>query len=525
MSTRTTQRHSARPRSAKPPLLDDSPVTGWRRAAADWTVVGASTAVCHLLGVVTSLLLRLLLSPAQMGIWQTIKMLLAHGNYANLGISKGALREYIIARGAAAREPHGQQADMLQADHSVNEEQHWLNLAFSFNTLTSLIYAALMLGAAAWILLTGSDVWTHAWAAGFATVGLLAVLSRYFTFHVTILRAQQSFATTAKLSILEAVLTLFVACGLTYCFGLTGLYLGTLIVMLGACFYVVRNRSVSLAWAWNWPEMRRLIRIGGPILLAGTTMTLLRSLDKLAILAWFPDREFQLGCYSLALMAATQLFGLGTMFSMVMSPRYGEKLGHSRDPDAVARLAARATEIQAAAISLPAAWTLVAAAPLLGWLLPSYATGLPSLILLMPGVICLTIALPAQDYLVAINRQNHALAIVLLTTVLAAAGNGLALVAGFGLAGVAVATSLGYAIYMILTIATSIWSAVDRRTRLRSLTIVLLVTLPSTLLAWHWATHSITLDADWHTWATIAARGLGVTLVWSLSAALAWRWR
>ena len=518
MSVRTPQQRSTRSvRHAR----DDAPVTGWRRAAADWTVVGASTALCHALGVATSLLLRLILSPAQMGIWQAIKMFLAHGNYANLGISKGAIREYTIARGARAREAAAHAVSPADSE----DARRWLHLAFSFNTVTSLIYALLMSGAAAWIFFGTSDVWTSAWAAGFAMVGLLAVLSRYVTFHVTILRARQAFTITSKLSILEAVLTLVVACGLTYCFGLTGLYFGTLVVMLGAALYVVRNRGASLAWAWNWPEMRRLIGIGAPILLAGTTMTLLRSLDKLAILAWFPDREYQLGCYSLALMAATQLFGLGTMFSMVMSPRYGEKLGHSRDSGAVARLAARTTEIQAAAITLPAAWTLVAAAPLLGWLLPDYAAGLPSLVLLMPGVICLTIALPAQEYLVAVNRQKQALGILVLTTILAAVGNGVALIAGYGLAGVAVATSLGYAIYMLLIISTSIWTAVDRRTRRRSLTLVLLITIPPTALAWYLASDPITLTADWHTWANVGVRALLVSIAWSLGATLAWRWR
>jgi O-antigen/teichoic acid export membrane protein len=497
-------------------------VTGWRRAAADWTVVGGSTLFCHALGAVTSLLLRMFLSPAQMGIWQAIKMFLAHGNYANFGISKGAIREYTIERGARARE-----AEMEGTTAGESEAaQRWLRLAFSFNTVTSLAYALLMLGVAGWILFGSSDIWSTAWAAGFAIVGLLAVLSRYVTFHVTILRARQAFTVTSKLAILEAVLTLVVACGLTYRFGLTGLYFGTLIVMLGAGLFVVTHRGASLGWTWDWPEMRRLIGIGAPILMAGATMTLLRSLDKLAILVWFPDREHQLGCYSLALMAATQLFGLGTMFSMVMSPRYGEKLGHSRDPNAVARLASRTMEIQAAAITLPAVWTLVAAAPLLGWLLPRYASGLPSLVLLMPGVICLTIALPAQEYLVAINRQKHALGIVVLTTILAAVGNGVALYYGYGLAGVAVATSLGYAVYMLLITSTSIWTAVDRRTRRRSLGLILLVTVLPVGLAWYWATSPITLTtSDWHTWGAVGLRTLLVTLAWALCAAIAWRWR
>ena len=76
-----------------------APVTGWRRLARDLAAVGGSTAVCHLLGVANSLLLRAALSPSQMGVWQGLKLLLGYANYANLGASKGAARELSIALG------------------------------------------------------------------------------------------------------------------------------------------------------------------------------------------------------------------------------------------------------------------------------------------------------------------------------------------------------------------------------------------------------------------------------------------
>ena len=132
---------------------------------------------------------------------------------------------------------------------------------------------------------------------------------------------------------------------------LAGLCAGTLLVVLVALLFVVRHRAVDLGWAWNFAEIRRLVAIGCPILLTGTVSSLLRSLDKLMILGYTSDREFQLGCYSLALMVTSQLFGLGNMLSTVTGPRYGEKYGHSGDARAVARVAARASELVAAAMA------------------------------------------------------------------------------------------------------------------------------------------------------------------------------
>lgn len=80
-----------------------APAGGWRRVAIDWLTVSGATAICHALGMVTSLLFKVLLDPAQMGIWQALKMLLSYGNYANLGISKGAIRDYTVALGRGMR--------------------------------------------------------------------------------------------------------------------------------------------------------------------------------------------------------------------------------------------------------------------------------------------------------------------------------------------------------------------------------------------------------------------------------------
>ena len=478
---------------------------------ADWLTVGSATAVCQVLGAATSLLLRLLLSPAQMGIWQAVKLLLSYGNYANLGISKGAALEFNVAlgRGDSAAARRG------------------LNLAFTVNTLSSLLYAAVLAAGAVWIAVDHSlrsgargNLWGDAWAVGLVVAGGLAVLSRHVTFHVTILRAQQAFVTTAQLSILEAVLTLIV-CGLaTWRFGLPGLYGGTMVVMLGALAFLRRYAGAAFRWAWQTAEIRRLIGIGAPILLTGTVSSLFQSLDKLMILAYLSDREFQLGCYSLAVMVSGQLFGLGNMLATVTAPRYAESYGRWGDRRLVARLAARASELQAAAMALPAAVALLAAPPLLMRILPDYRTGLPPLVWLVPGVVASVLALPGSQYLVAVGRQRRALAAVLVATALAALGNHVMLRGGYGLTGVAAATATGYAIYYVLVVAVSLWGDLDWPGRIRyvaMLTLALGPTLGSAAwLQWAWPTR----QTDW---ANILAKVAAVTVVWALTIAVGWR--
>jgi len=497
---------AARPATGLPAsgFAAPAPVSGWRRLVADSVMVSGAAAVCQVLGAATSLLLRVLLDPAEMGVWQAVKLLFSYGNYANLGISKGAARELTVAlgRGDTSRAKHG------------------LDLAFTVNTLTSLAYAAVLIGAGVWVGLSGGGTWAGAWAAGLALVGTLAVVTRYVTFHVTILRSRQDFKTTSQLSILEAALTLTI-CGLaTWRWGLVGLYGGTLAVTLGALAFVWRRRAVTLGWAWDRSEIRRLVAIGGPILLAGTVSSLFRSLDKLMILAYLSDREYQLGCYSAALMVAAQLYGLGNMLSIAMGPRYGEKYGQSGDRGEVARLAARATELHAAVMALPAGLAIVAAPPLLARLLPDYRIGLAPLVWLVPGVLAMCVALPAAQYLIAVDRQRRALVAVVIATLLAAVGNHLALTGGYGLVGVAAATAAGYVAYCVLSVRISMWTELDRACRLRYLAMLGLTLAPTITLAIALERIEPAVEAGW---TVTAVKAAAVVLVWSLTVALGWR--
>lgn len=495
--------HAPRP---TPHVSSPAPTGGWWRVVVDCLTVSGATVVCSLLGMVTSLLFRMLLDPAQIGIWQGLKVFLSYSNYANLGVSKGATRDFTVAMGRG----------------DTDTARHGLNLAFAVNTLSSLVFAAIPIGVGLWLGL--SSGWTSGWAVGLLVIGVLIVQQRHYTFQVTILRCTQAFGLTSRISILEAVLTLAL-CGLaTWLWGLWGLFGGTVAVM-GLTLLVVQHRAaVPLTWAWNTPEIRRLIAIGSPMLLAGTVSTLFRSLDKLMILGYLSDREFQLGCYSVALLVTTQLYGLANMLSIVMGPRYGETFGQSGSRSEVARLASRATELQSAAMALPSALAIVLAPALLAWLLPDYRSGLAPLVWLVPGSIALSLALPASQYLIAVDRQGRALAAVVIATLLAAAANHVALITDTGLVGVAAATTLGYSTYALLTLAISLWPELNARERVRLVAMQALINVPPILLALGLETLCPGPAASWP---LNAAKVAAVLAVWAWTVALGWhhgRW-
>jgi O-antigen/teichoic acid export membrane protein len=428
-----------------------APLDGWRRALLDSLRVSASTIAGQILGAATSLLLRGLLDPARMGVWQGLKLLLSYGNYTNLGITKAAAQEISVATGSG----------------KLAEARPGLNLAFSFSTLSSALFALSLLVVAGWTAARGdlSSPLTRAWIVGLVAVAALAMLQRYVTFHVTILRARQEFALTSWLTLLEAVLTLAVSAAAVWLWGVYGLYVATLIVLLGSWAFL-QGRSERLRFAWDWVEIRRMIGVGCPLLAAGVASSLFRSLDKIMILAYMEQGEHHLGCYSLALMLTAQLYGLANMASAVMAPRYAAIFGRTGDVRDAARLAARASELQAAALVLPAALAMIAAPPVLAWLLPAYREGLTPLFWLVPGTLAVSLALPASQYLVAVNRGRSVLAALLAAIGVAAVGNHFALTLHTGLAGVAIATLVADIFYLLVLVAISLWPHLDTYARL-----------------------------------------------------------
>jgi O-antigen/teichoic acid export membrane protein len=494
----------------------------WRGVLRDSLLVSLAAAVAQALGVVTSLLLRWLLPPAHMGIWQGLKLLLSYGNYCNLGASKAAARQVGLARGDGLR----------------HLAQHAVNVAHTVNTLASALYAAALLAAGAWLWMAGSGPYARLWAAGLLAVAALTWLQRYVTFLVTIRRAEQDFRLTALLNVQEAVLTLLLGAALTWLWGLPGLYVATAAVLVaslvslryarrsGICAMVHRHsESIVPRWAWDLAEARRLVAIGAPILLAGVVSSLFRSIDKIMLLAYLPDGEFQLGCYSLALLVAAQLYGLANMLSLVMGPRYAEALGRTGSPRHVARLAARACELQAALLSLPAGLALACGAAVLGWLLPEYRAGLEALGPLVPGAVALGVSLPCSGYLVAAARGRAALLIVGAATVLAAAANHVALRGGWGLRGVAVASAAADVAYLLLLAACSIGPLLTARDRWRLLMVPLGLLVPVLGLG---AYLGRALSACAASPMSVAAAAAAVVALWGVLMLAGWRsglWR
>ncbi len=427
-ATRTTLRDSV------------APATGWRRLVRDWGVLVGATLVGQVLGAITSLALRVLLAPRLIGIWQAVRLAIDYGSFANLGVSKAAAREVAIAKG------RGRPAN-VRCD---------VETAFSFTAVSTCLYATALIvaGGVAW---SRSTERSAVWAVALCAAAVLCIVQRFITYHITIWRAEQRFGATARLGLMEALLTLVLCVLGAWCFGLAGLLGGAILVSLIVVGLVSSLREERTGWRWDGRRILRLIAIGLPIVAAGVVTTSFRTLDRVVILALLPESEWQLGCYSVALLVSGQLYGLANTLGTALGPRYGEAFGQNPDAKHVARLAARAAELQAAVLSLPCSLAIVLAPPLLAWFLPDYVPGLVAIVWLVVGVAAMSCALPGSQILVVTGRQNVALFAACMGLAVALVTVPLAAWMGAGLGGIAAAVAAAQVGYAVVVIRCSFW--------------------------------------------------------------------
>ncbi len=420
-------------------LIEASPSEG-RRVARDSLIVVLAGQVERVLGTVTALAIRWGLDPATLGVYTGLRIYLDNTNRSSLGVGLGAVQEIPILR-ASGREAEAR----LVAD-----------VAHTTNALTCVIYAVGLL-AWAWlrIPLVASDPLASEWTWGLVVVAGLALLKRYESFLIAILRARQEFAVTAQVDVIEALVSIVaVAIGLRLA-GFWGLLGSVGVILLAKVAFLHARHPYRFGWAWDASIVARLMKTGLPILANTAVFGAVMNLDRVVILWRVPDGERALGLYAtMALLGTGWSLDLAGRIVTVLYPYFQTTLGRTGDATEVARRALRATEFQAPLLAAGSAVAYFAGPVFLGAILPRYSEGLPALRPLLPGVTLLGLAWPARQALITVGSPYR----LALATLVGLAITGAAAAIGAdraGIVGVAWGMTAGYAAVFLLSSATA----------------------------------------------------------------------
>jgi len=430
------------------------PRSDGRRAVRDSLIVTVGGQLEQVAGTATSFFLRSGtavrwgLDVAHMGVYSSLRVFLDYANWSSLGVGLGAVQEIPILRAA------GKEA----------EARRVADVAYTAATFLCLIYAGGLL-AAAWAvsaLLAGNPL-ARAWTLSLVAVAGLALLHRYQTFLIAVLRAHQQFALTTELAVIGSFLQAALTVAGLWLAGFWGLWGVIAALYLFNVIYLHARQSLRFAWAWDGAAVLGLMRVGLPILANTVAFGFVLNLDKALILRFVPDGARSVGLYTIALMGTGWGLDLAGRIALVMYTYYQTTLGRTNDPAAVALQASRTTEAQAPILAAGAAVAYLVGPAFLGWSLPKYAPGLVALRPLLPGTVLLGLAWPARQMLIAVGRP-YRLALATLAGLLLAAEAGTIGAVRLGLAGVAAGMSAGYAGVYLLTSAAAFATHLGWRT-------------------------------------------------------------
>lgn len=406
-----------------------------RKTVRDSIVVTLGGQLERAVGTLTALALRWGLDPDRLGVYVGLRLYLDNTNRTSLGIGLGAVQEIPILRARGREE----------------EARRLADVAYTTNTMTCALYAlALVLWAWLRAPLLAGDPLAAEWTWGLVAVAGLALIKRYESFLIAILRAHQEFTLTTELDLLEACASaVLVGVGL-WLAGFWGL-LASVGLLLGVKIaYLHARSSLRFRYQWDLPAAARLMRVGLPILANTAVFSAVLSLDRMLILWRVPDGARAAGLYSIAIMGTSWSLDLAGRIVLVMYTAFQTTLGRTRDPREVAVQALRATEAQAPVLAAGSAVAYVVGPAFLGTLMPRYVEGLPALRPLLPGMVLLGLAWPTRQALIALDRP-YRLFVATLAGLLATAAAGAAGADLAGIVGVAWGMSLGYAAVALLT--------------------------------------------------------------------------
>lgn len=365
------------------------------------------------------------LGPTDYGLWNALQLITIYGTYASLGLLNALNREVPIYRG---RGDEGKIAQMRNA---------------SLGAMVGL--SVLLCGGIFAYALMNRERFDPNLLVGIMFMGGVVALQQLLVFFDVLFRSANDFATVGRLRLYRTLVEMALAVVLVWGLSFLGRLLAAVATSIFLIGYSISRNSFPIRPSWDPPEVGHLIRLGLPLVAAEILYGIFTSLDRLMI-ARHLDRT-ALGYYSVGLMAVGFLFVLPRVVWEILYPRFGERFGETGKPAALEHFIIVPLFGTATVMALLSGAVVILLPVGLAVALPGYMAGLDAARVLVCGSFFLALAGGPGIFIQTVTSRQTAL---LLTygggLSLAAAFNWLVLSLGYGILGVALATSLAYSL-------------------------------------------------------------------------------
>lgn len=399
--------------------------------AAKFTASGYISSLCNF---VSATIVRRILDPFFMGIYAELALIFEYAKYNHLGMMDSLDRQIPYYNGRGEFE-------------KVEETK---NIGISFSLCASLI-CALVIIAVSYIL---KGKLSPSLFLGLRVIAVLVIVQSMTSFYVTLVRTHHLFGPLSKYVILVAICDILFKVLLGVKFGILGILWATVITLSVGIVYLFKKAKLRFRISLKIPKkvIISLLGIGFPLLLAGFTFMVLRSIDRIMIIALLTKED--LGYYSIAIMMHSFVFQLPNLIYTVLFPRFYEAFGSSEgNIDKLKGYIEKPTLAFAYLFPILIGMAVIALPVFINYILPKYIQGIVPAYILLFGTFFISITYMSGYLLVALKRQNTLVLIGFLCAILSAILN-LVFIKIFhlGIRGVALGTAITYLLYSFVLI-------------------------------------------------------------------------
>jgi hypothetical protein len=270
--------------------------------------------------------------------------------------------------------------------------------------------------------------------AGAVTVVGLMILDKQFMYGSVTLRSVRRVGTAGLWMGLLGVVELVLAVGLTWRFGLYGLY-GALLVAGGiTCSAMFLTQPLRATLHFEWVAFRRLAVASFVMMGFGLTTVALHNIDRVAI-AYDQGASADLGQYHVASIISLLVNVLPYVTIAVISPEIYRFSGSRYLELRRYLLLPTLMTSTLSAVVVAGAWLVLP--PVLQWVLPDYVAVPSLLVALMIGELFFSVAMVSENIVVALDRGSRGLLVRWGTILAGLAASFWVLREGGGIVGVA----------------------------------------------------------------------------------------
>ncbi len=334
------------------------------------------------IGMVNSILLRNLLGPTSMGVWNLIQVILGYCGHAGVGTTKALARDYPFLIGQNRQE----------------DAANLKNTTLCFSLMMSIIPAVILL---TYVLFKGSSL-DKSYRMGLIFLSGFLFLQRFYDVIMTLLRSDKKFGVLSVLIILNAILMLIVTLILVSSFNIYGMYTGTFLVMLISIIYIFYKHPYQLKFRLNKKELLSQLKVGMPLVVCSFLIEFLKGLDRILIAKYIDF--YNVGIYSIAIMVNTYIMSAPMMFAHVWYPNLQEAYGKRQTNDGIKNFLHKPLKVFSVFLPFVSCSAMICVPVLVITFLPDYVGGLKVMNIYLIGSYFIILAQFCSNFLITIDR-------------------------------------------------------------------------------------------------------------------------